>query len=104
MSTLQTNTIFVRGQSYVVSEINGRTMREVRKRLKDQPETVEAFLAWACTMEPKFASESVAVDAAHAVLKAISEEAFRLSAPEFPDELSARRAVPEEGVQAAKNA
>jgi hypothetical protein len=95
MSTLLTNTITVRGVAYEVREINGRTMREVRKRIKDQPETVEAFLAWACTVEPKFASESVAADEPHLVLKSISEEAFRLSTPVPP-------APPEEGD--AKNA
>jgi hypothetical protein len=79
MSALVSNRIPVRGVSYEVSEISGRIMREVRKRLKDQPETVEAFIAWACTLDPKFASESAAADAAHAVLKAISEEAFRLT-------------------------
>jgi len=81
MSTLLTNTITVRGATYTVREINGRHMREIRKRLKDQPETIEAYLAWACTEEPKFASESAAADEPHAILKAISEEAFRLSAP-----------------------
>jgi hypothetical protein len=79
MSELLTNAIKVRGVLYTVREINGRTMREVRKRLKDQPETVEAFLAWACTEDPKFASESAAADEPHAILKALSEEAFRLS-------------------------
>jgi hypothetical protein len=80
MSSLVANTITVRGVSYEVREISGRIMREIRKRLKDQPETVEAFMAWACTVEPKFASESAAADEPHAILKAISEEAFRLSA------------------------
>lgn len=76
---LLSNTITVRGVSYQVREISGRIMREVRKRLKDQPETVEAFLVWACTVDPKFASESAAADEPHALLKAISEEAFRLT-------------------------
>lgn len=79
MSKLLSNTITVRGVSYTVKEISGRHMREVRKRLKDAPETVEAYLTWACTAEPPFASESVAVDEPHFVLKCISEEAFRLS-------------------------
>ena len=93
--TLLTNTITVRGVTYEVREINGRIMREVRKRLKDSPETVEAFVAWACTVEPKFASESVAGDESHAVLKQLSEEAFRLSAapkPEPPEEEGAKNA------------
>lgn len=86
MSTLLTNTITVRGVAYEVREINGRTMREVRKRIKDAPETVEAFLAWACTVEPKFASEQAAADESHLVLKALSEEAFRLSTEPVPEE------------------
>lgn len=79
MSELLTSTVKVRGVSYEVREISGRIMREVRKRLKDSPETVEAFLAWACTLNPKFASETAAADEPHFILKAISEEAFRLS-------------------------
>ena len=79
MSTLVSNTITFRDVSYEVREISGRIMREVRKRLKDQPETVEAFLAWACTVDPKFASETAAADESHALLKAITEEAYRLS-------------------------
>jgi hypothetical protein len=82
--SLVTNTITFRNVSYEVREINGRTMREVRKRLKDQPETVEAFLAWACTVEPKFASEQAAADESHLLLKVLSEEAFRLSSAPPP--------------------
>jgi hypothetical protein len=89
---LLTNTIAVREVSYVVREINGRHMREVRKRLKDSPETIEAYLAWACTVSPPFASESAAADEAHAVLKALSEEAFRLSAPISAEEGAAKNA------------
>lgn len=79
MSDLLESKVTIRGVEYTVREINGRHMREVRKRLKDAPESVEAYLAWACTIEPKFASESAAVDAPHLVLKTLSEEAFRLS-------------------------
>lgn len=77
--TLLENTIPIRDVAYTVREISGRHMREVRKRLRDEPETVEAYLAWACTTEPKFASESAAADESHLVLKILSEEAFRLS-------------------------
>jgi len=79
MSGLIESTVSVRGTVYTVREISGRHMREVRKRLKDSPETVEAYLAWACTVDPKFASEQAAADESHLVLKLLSEEAFRLS-------------------------
>lgn len=82
MSELLTNTVEIRGESYVVREIDGKTMREIRKRLKDSPETVEAFLAWKCTVSPPFKSEAEAADTSHLVLKLISEEAFRLSTAE----------------------
>jgi hypothetical protein len=81
MSGLIEGSVTIRDVTYTVREISGRHMREVRKRLKDSPETVEAYLAWACTIEPKFASESAAADESHLVLKTISEEAFRLSQP-----------------------
>lgn len=81
-SALLTNTITVRGVAYEVSEINGRVMREVRKRLREQQtETVEAYLAFACTVEPKFASEAAAAAEPHMILKAIADEAYRLGKP-----------------------
>jgi hypothetical protein len=86
MSELLTNTVTVRGATYTVREISGRHMREIRKRLKDAPETVEAYMAWACTVDPKFASEQACADEPHAILKAISEEAFRLSSTKDGDE------------------
>ena len=82
MSDLLTNTIEIRGLPYEVREIDGKTMREVRKRLKDAPESVEAFLAWKCAVTPPFATEAEAANAPHLVLKLISEEAFRLSTAE----------------------
>lgn len=85
-SALLTNTITVRGMAYEVSEINGRVMREVRKRLREQQtETVEAYLAFACTVEPKFASEAAAAAEPHMILKAIADEAYRLGKPADPD-------------------
>jgi hypothetical protein len=85
MSLLE-GSVEIRGVTYTVREISGRHMREVRKRLKDAPETVEAYLAWACTIEPKFASESVAADESHLVLKTLTEKAFALSQPPAPAE------------------
>lgn len=82
MSELLTSKIEIRGATYEVREIDGKTMREVRKRVKDQPETVEAYLAFKCTVSPPFESEAVAANAAHLALKLISEEAFRLSSAE----------------------
>jgi hypothetical protein len=86
--TLLTNKIEIRGTTYEVSEIDGKTMREIRKRLKEtdasrpQAESVETYLAWRCTVSPPFASEADAANAPHLVVKLISEEAFRLSTPE----------------------
>ena len=79
MSDLLSNTIEIRGVPYEVREIDGKTMREVRKRIKETPETVEAYIAWKCGLSPAFASEQAATEAPHLVLKLISEEAFRLS-------------------------
>ena len=85
MSLLE-GSVTIRGVAYAVREISGRHMREVRKRLKDAPETVEAYLAWACTIEPKFASEQAAADESHLVLKSLSEKAFELSQPPTAEE------------------
>jgi hypothetical protein len=85
MSLLE-GSVTIRGVAYTVREISGRHMREVRKRLKDAPETVEAYLAWACTTEPKFASEQAAADESHLVLKTLSEKAFELSQPPAAEE------------------
>lgn len=79
MSNLLTNVITVRGVNYTVSEIDGKTMRGARQRIKDAPVELEGFVAFHCAKEPKFVSEAEALAAPHAILKAISEEAFRLS-------------------------
>lgn len=92
MNMLLQNTITVRDVSYTVREISGRHMREVRKRLKDAPETVEGYLAWACTVSPPFASEGATVDEPHFILKAITEEAFRLSSPAPAEEGATKNA------------
>lgn len=81
MSELLTNTIEIRGLPYEVREIDGKTMREVRKRIKDAPETVEAYITWKCAVSPPFATEAEAANAPHLVLRLISEEAFRMSSP-----------------------
>jgi len=79
MSELLTNVITIRGVDYTVSEIDGKTMRTVRNYIKESPEKVETFLAWKCTVKPAFKSEEDALGSSHAISKAISEEAFRLS-------------------------
>lgn len=79
MSDLLTNVITIRGVNYTVSEINGKTMRHTRALIKDSPPEVEAFVAFNCCVEPKWKSLEEALAAPHIILKAISEEAFRLS-------------------------
>jgi hypothetical protein len=82
MSNLLTSVIAIRGANHEVSEIDGKTMREIRRRLKETPELVEAYIVWRCAVDPKYATEDAAAAEPQAVLKAISEEAFRLSALE----------------------
>jgi hypothetical protein len=80
--SLITNTIKVRGKDYLVSEMDGKTMAEVRKRLASDSEKIglEAFMAFKCCLDPKFASSEAAAAESHFVSKAISDEAFRLTA------------------------
>lgn len=80
--SLITNSITVRGKTYTVSEMDGKTMAEVRKRLASDSEKggLESFMAFKCCVEPKFANIEAAAAESHFVSKAISDEAFRLTA------------------------
>jgi hypothetical protein len=89
-TTLLTNVISIRGEDYEVREIDGKTMREVLKRVKDAPETVQGYIAWKCSVRPAFENEGAAANAPHLVLRLISEEAQRLSTPETPKEGDAK--------------
>jgi len=82
MSDLLTNVVTIRGVAYTVSEINGKVMRSTRKLIKDNAAEVEGFVAFHCCLEPKWKSLDDALAAPHAILKTISEEAFRLSQAE----------------------
>jgi len=85
MSGLLTNVITIRGVDYTVSEINGKVMRTTRELIKDRNVEVEGFVAWHCCVNPKWQKLEDALAAPHAILKAISEEAFRLSQAEAGD-------------------
>jgi len=85
MSNLLTNVVTIRGVAYTVSEINGKVMRTTRQLIKDNNVEVEGFVAFHCCVEPKWAKLDEALAAPHAILKAISEEAFRLSQVEAGD-------------------
>jgi hypothetical protein len=78
---MKENTITVRGKSYLVRELSGADMIGVRKLIAT-PETkvhLEAFVAWKCCLEPKFETQQKTADSLpFTVMKAISEEAFRL--------------------------
>jgi hypothetical protein len=74
-----TNTIQIRGKPYVVGEMDARTMADVRKMLETEKWRVEAFVAFRCGIDPKFASEAEVSKLPQIVADKISEEAFRLT-------------------------
>lgn len=85
---MRENTITVRDKPYLVRELSGADMIGVRKLIAT-PETkvhLEAFVAWKCCLEPKFKTQQETADSLpFTVMKAISEEAFRLGNEGEPD-------------------
>ena len=79
MSGLLQNTITVRGESYVVQEMDGRTMAEARRIMEDDKARLEAFVTWKCCVDPKFASEAEVLAQPQIVADKVSAEAFRLT-------------------------
>ncbi len=79
MSEFLTSTITIRGQPYVVKELDGRTMAESRRIIADDKARLEAFVTWKCAVDPKFASEAEVMALPQIFADKISEEAFRLT-------------------------
>jgi hypothetical protein len=81
VSELLTSAIEIRNSAYTVREMTGKEMQAVRKMILSDSEKfrVQAYVASICCVSPKFANEQEAANASQAVLKAISDEAFRLT-------------------------
>jgi hypothetical protein len=79
MSGFLSNTITIRGAPYVVREMDGRTMAEARRLIAEDKSRLEAFVAWKCCTDPKFASEAEVLALPQIIADKVSEEAFRLT-------------------------
>jgi hypothetical protein len=79
MSELLTNTITIRGQAFLVKELDGKTMAESRRVLAEDKARLEAYVAWKCTVDPKFASEADVLALPQIFADKLSAEAFRLT-------------------------
>lgn len=75
----RTSEISIRGKTYIVQELDARTMAEVRRLIETEKWRVEAYVTWQCCMEPPFKSEAAAMEQAQIVVDKVSAEAFRLS-------------------------
>jgi hypothetical protein len=78
MSQLRTNSIVIRGQSHVVSELTAKGMRAARKMIADEPGRAEVFIASICCVEPKY-TEAELAELPQIFADKISAEAFRLT-------------------------
>lgn len=74
-----TNTITIRGKPYLVSEMDGQTMKLVREMLATDKHRSEAFITVKCCLEPKFSSEADVLKLPQIIADKVSSEAFRLT-------------------------
>lgn len=82
MSALLTNVISIRSEDYEVSEIDGKTMKVMRKLLtgdNEAKEEVEPRIALACCVKPKFKTMDELLALPSFVISQIANEAYRLS-------------------------
>ncbi len=79
MTDLLTNSITIRGETFIVRELDGKTMAESRRVLAADKARLEAFVAWQCTVDPKFASEADVLARPQIFADKLSAEAFRLT-------------------------
>jgi len=95
VNALRTNTIQIRGESYVVQEMSAAVMKGARELIFDdkQKQRLEAWVAFKCCLSPKIESENAASEMPQAVISKISSEAFRLSKDEDEKQPNAPAAV-----------
>lgn len=81
MSELLTSTIEIRNSPYTVREMTGKEMQQVRKFVLSETEKfrVQTYVAFICSVSPKYATEAEAAADSQAVVAALSAEAFRLT-------------------------
>lgn len=79
MSDFLTSTITVRGESFVVRELDGATMAAARRIIAEDKARLEAYVAWKACIDPKFASEEAVLARPQIFADKISEESFRLT-------------------------
>lgn len=79
MSDFRENTITIRGQQFVVRELDGATMAASRRIIAEDKARLEAFVAWKACVDPKFESEAAVLKLPQIFADKISEEAFRLT-------------------------
>jgi hypothetical protein len=85
MATLITRPIIVRGETYEVSELDGKTMAQVRTQVKSGSEETDLFIAFKALVNPKPKSKEDLAAWPNLVVKSIAAEAMRLTAAEDPD-------------------
>lgn len=76
--TLRQAEVVFRGTTYVVSEIDGKTMKAVRKMLADSPHDIPVFVVATCTRSPRL-SIADADALPYAAVKLISDKSFEMT-------------------------
>lgn len=81
MSEIIQSTVSVRGKSYVVREMDGKTMIAFRKLLdSDEKATADNFIAFKCTIDPKFPTQDDVAKLPQVVTSKIVAEVMKLTA------------------------
>ena len=81
--TFALNTITVRGQSFLVSELTAKQMSDVRKVMKDSPHDLDILVCTLGCSSPKFTRAELS-EMPNIIAKRCSAEIMRLS-DEDPD-------------------
>jgi hypothetical protein len=78
VTQLKTNTITIRGEGYMVSEMTGGVVKQSRKIIESDKARFDMFIAASCSVEPKL-TEKQLEELPSIVSEKIAAEAVRLS-------------------------
>jgi hypothetical protein len=86
MASLVSRPITVRGDTYMVSELDGKTMAAVRKMLKSGSEETDLFITLNALVDPKPKNMAAVEAMPNIVVNAIAKKALALTQADDPDE------------------
>lgn len=85
MASLVSRPIIVRGDTYLVSELDGKTMAAVRKMLKSGSEETDLFITLNALLDPKPKNMAAVEALPNLVVNAVAKKALQLTQADDPD-------------------